>query len=98
MGLELVRQLSPVSNLVLATCRNPENATELTSIADKNDNVIIKKLDIENLESFATFVEDLKNSVAQVEISSICHFREVYDLMTLNIICSLSLRIKPWLF
>jgi len=66
LGLEMVRQLAPVSRLVVATCRSPEMAKELTSVADRHDNVVVKELDVENFESFADFVDDLKSSTSLV--------------------------------
>jgi len=66
LGLEMVRQLAPVSRLVVATCRSPEMAKELTSVADRHDNVIVKELNVENFESFADFVDDLKSSTSLV--------------------------------
>ena len=66
LGLELIRQLAPVSRLVVATCRNPQSAKELKTIADNNDNVVVKKLDVEEFESFNSFAEDLKNGSEQV--------------------------------
>lgn len=65
LGLELVRQLVPVSRSIVATCRHPECATELSSIADMNKNVIVKKLDVEDFDSFPNFVQDLQNSNEQ---------------------------------
>ena len=65
LGLELVRQLVPVSRSIVATCRHPESATELSSIADKNKNVIVKKLDVEDFDSFSNFVQDLQKSNEQ---------------------------------
>jgi len=72
LGLELVRQLAPVSRLVVATCRNPDSSSALLSIADVSDNVVVKKLDVENVDSFPTFVEDLKSSVGLVRFLTSC--------------------------
>ena len=68
LGLELVRQLAPVSRLVVATCRHPDNAEALASIAGVRDNVVVKKLDVEQVDSFPAFVEDLKSSVDLVRV------------------------------
>ena len=35
LGLELVRQLIPIANKVIATCRDPESAQDLTRVAAK---------------------------------------------------------------
>ena len=65
LGLEFVRQLAPVCRSVIATCRSPENASDLNEIAAIHDTVTVKKLDVEKFDSFASFAEDLKTSHEQ---------------------------------
>jgi len=46
IGLEFVRQYADLDWQVIATCRNPDSAEELKSLADQHDNVTIEKLDL----------------------------------------------------
>uniref|UniRef100_T1JY62 Ketoreductase (KR) domain-containing protein n=1 Tax=Tetranychus urticae TaxID=32264 RepID=T1JY62_TETUR len=58
IGLELVRQLAslkPKISHVIATCRNPDAAKELKSIAQANNNVHILKLKVTDYNSFEAF-------------------------------------------
>ena len=67
LGLEVVRQLlrspgnvqaqSPA--VVIATCRNPDNAPELQALAKEEHNrLYIKKLDVTNFDSYLSFMKD----------------------------------------
>lgn len=52
LGLEFVRQLSSASlNTVIATCRNPGTATDLSSLASRSPNIYILTLDISSEDS-----------------------------------------------
>ena len=46
IGLELARQYAAAGWNVLATCRNPANASELKTIAGDNDRVAVETLDV----------------------------------------------------
>lgn len=60
LGLELVRQLAQKSNVVVASCRNPDGAQNLQRVAEQYpDNVFIRKLDVDHHESFPTFVSKM---------------------------------------
>ena len=67
LGLEVVRQLlkNPKGTLpqspsvVIATCRNPDNAPELQALAaEEHNRLYIKKLDVTNFESYLGFMKD----------------------------------------
>lgn len=62
LGLEFVKQLCKTSSCqkIFASCRNPDSATELQKLADDHAQVTIKKLDVDNIDSFQSFVEDLE--------------------------------------
>ena len=67
LGLEVVRQLlrspgnvqSQSPAVVIATCRNPDNAPELQELAKEEHNrLYIKKLDVTNFDSYLGFMKD----------------------------------------
>ncbi|KAG4065464.1 hypothetical protein HA402_002698 [Bradysia odoriphaga] len=65
LGLEFVRQYLKLDNppqLIVATCRDPDKATELRELADSNPSVHIYKLDTTDLgalPNFANKVDEL---------------------------------------
>lgn len=66
IGLELVKKLASHSDppkLILATCRNPEAASELTEVSKKYNTVKILKLDVSNVESYPEFVSTVSSIV-----------------------------------
>ena len=62
LGLEFVKQLCKTSSChkIFASCRNPDNATELQKLADDHVQVVIKKLDVDNIDSFQPFVDEIE--------------------------------------
>jgi NAD(P)-dependent dehydrogenase (short-subunit alcohol dehydrogenase family) len=46
IGFEFVRQYAELGWQVIATCRNPDSAEELTAFASSHNNVIIERLDL----------------------------------------------------
>ena len=67
LGLEVVRQLlknpkgtlSQSPSVVIATCRNPDNAPELQALAaEEHNRLYIKKLDVTNFDSYLGFMKD----------------------------------------
>ena len=79
LGLEVVRQLlrnpgkvkSMSPSIVIATCRDPDNATELQALAAEEQNrLYIKKFDVTNFESYVGFMKD------QVEVTSTTFYLE----------------------
>lgn len=46
LGLEFVRQYAARGDLVIATCRHPDKATELLAIAGERKNVTVEALDV----------------------------------------------------
>ncbi|XP_037040761.1 C-factor-like [Bradysia coprophila] len=58
LGLEFVRQylkLDSPPQLIVATCRDPDKATELRELADSNASVYIYKLDTTDLDALPNF-------------------------------------------
>ncbi|XP_015787322.1 uncharacterized protein LOC107364484 [Tetranychus urticae] len=66
IGLEFVRQLAslePKISHVIATCRDPDAAEELKSIAKANNNVHILKLDVIDYNSHDAFYAEVEKIV-----------------------------------
>lgn len=62
LGLELTRQFSADGWTVLATCRKPENATDLKGVeADAKGSVTIHRLDVTDLEQIQALSKELKD-------------------------------------
>jgi NAD(P)-dependent dehydrogenase (short-subunit alcohol dehydrogenase family) len=56
IGLELVKQLAAKGNIIIASARNPENASELQKLVD-NKKVFAVKLDVQSEESVKASVQ-----------------------------------------
>lgn len=68
LGLEFVRQLAssePKISHVIATCRDPESAEELKSLAKTNDNVHILKLEVTDYNSYDAFYAEVEKIVGE---------------------------------
>ncbi|KAK7020609.1 hypothetical protein SK128_025281 [Halocaridina rubra] len=66
IGLELVRQLvgsTNPPNVLLATCRNPEKATELQDLAKKHSILKIVQYDVTDYSSLPRLVEEVRSAV-----------------------------------
>jgi len=50
IGFEFVKQYAAKGAQVIATCRNPDQADELNAFAESHDNVMVKRLDLVDLE------------------------------------------------
>ena len=65
IGLEFVRQLVKRSSItpkhIIATCRNPNEATDLLQLRDQHPEVVVvKELDITEYDKLKGFVKDIK--------------------------------------
>uniref|UniRef100_T1KI96 Ketoreductase domain-containing protein n=1 Tax=Tetranychus urticae TaxID=32264 RepID=T1KI96_TETUR len=68
IGLEFVRQLAslePKISHIIATCRNPDAAKELKSIAEANNNVHILKLGLTDYNSYDAFYAEVEKIVGE---------------------------------
>jgi len=63
LGLELVRQLIPQTENLIATCRNLENASDLRELADENENLKLLPLDVRDHNCFADFTEEISSMI-----------------------------------
>ena len=57
IGFEFVKQYSVKGLRVIATCRNPDQADALNAFADAQDNVIVERLDLVDLEGIDALAE-----------------------------------------
>ena len=70
LGLEFVRQLAEGSlakpSLIVATCRNPDEAKELVSVANNQPNLIhVEPLDLKDLSSLPSFVRNVQGKISE---------------------------------
>ncbi|KAK3925619.1 C-factor [Frankliniella fusca] len=66
IGLEFVKQLLGHANppaILIATCRNPDKATELQALAKNNANLHILKLDVLDFDSYDSVVNKTRDIV-----------------------------------
>jgi NAD(P)-dependent dehydrogenase (short-subunit alcohol dehydrogenase family) len=54
LGLEMVRQLAPDADAVIATCRRPDDADDLARLAEAHDSIDIAELDVADPDSIAS--------------------------------------------
>ena len=64
IGLELVKEFSELGWEVLATCREPEKADELQSLAEKDNNIHIFQLDVNDVEQITKNIPYKSNQIA----------------------------------
>lgn len=66
IGLELVRQLiihEPTPQIIIATCRKPEEATALQELSKNHKSIHVQKLDVTDFSSLANFAKDVEGIV-----------------------------------
>ena len=74
IGLEFVKQYANEQCQVIACCRNPSLAKELTALNDKNANVDLLTLDINNQDH----IEQLKNQFSNKPLDCLINNAGVY--------------------
>ncbi|KAK4015248.1 C-factor [Daphnia magna] len=65
LGLELVKQLVPCTDTLIATCRNPENALELRELAEEHSHLKILPVDVLRHETFDDIAEEVSSIVGE---------------------------------
>ncbi len=70
IGLELARQYAAMGWQVIATCRSPENATDLQAIADAHDNVVIEQLDVLDFDRVDALAEQYRDTPIDILINN----------------------------
>lgn len=67
IGLEFVKELALLGpnkiSYLIATCRNPDQATELNELAKKHENLTVLKLDVKNYDSYDEFYNQVSSIV-----------------------------------
>uniref|UniRef100_A0A023F2E8 Putative short-chain dehydrogenase n=1 Tax=Triatoma infestans TaxID=30076 RepID=A0A023F2E8_TRIIF len=66
IGLGLIKALikdKTTPKHIIATCRNPEEATELQNLAESNKNINILQLDVQHFDSFGEFANNVSKIV-----------------------------------
>jgi NAD(P)-dependent dehydrogenase (short-subunit alcohol dehydrogenase family) len=66
IGLEYVRQYAAKGWKVIATCRNPQEATELQALAKANPAILIEKMDVTDLEQIDAVAAKYKDQPIDV--------------------------------
>ncbi|KAK7080593.1 hypothetical protein SK128_002567 [Halocaridina rubra] len=72
LGLEFVNQLAKCNNspeMIIATCRKPEEAMDLQTLANTHKNIHVTKLDVANEASYGSFVDHVKDLVGSTGIN-----------------------------
>ncbi len=93
LGLEMVKQLcsNTKCSRILATCRNPDKADQLLYLAKTHPaKLLVKSLDVNQIESFPDFVASLESSSEFTELSCLINNAGVapkatrYNLVTVE--------------
>ncbi|KAK8401689.1 hypothetical protein O3P69_001071 [Scylla paramamosain] len=72
LGLEIVRQLAVADNppkVIIATCRNPDKATELQALARDHQQIKVIKFDVVDYKSLPSVVEEVKAAVGSLGLN-----------------------------
>ena len=70
IGLEMTRQFAGDGWQVIATCRNPSAAWELSELAEANDNIEIHALDVTDYQQMADLAADLDGRQLDILLSN----------------------------
>ena len=70
IGLEFVQQYLNRGDQVLATCRDPQSAGELTALAANNDNLTLFPLEVSDEESMRAFAQSIKDMAVDIFINN----------------------------
>lgn len=70
IGLEMTRQFAADGWQVVATCRNPSAAWELSELAEAHDNIEIHGLDVTDYAQMAELAKDLEGRSLDVLVSN----------------------------
>jgi len=70
IGLEFARQYAQKGWRVIATCRNPQNATELQTIAGEHPEVIIEQLDVTDHSRIDTLAEKYRDTPIDILLNN----------------------------
>ena len=68
IGLELCRQNLKRGHFIIAACRNPDEATQLSSLRKTYENLLILPLDVDNEESVHQCFEQLHEKDIKIDV------------------------------
>lgn len=70
LGLEFTKQYAENGYRVIACCRSPEKASDLQELAEINESVIIKQLDVTNQNHIKTLANDLQGQPIDILLNN----------------------------
>lgn len=70
IGLEFVRQYAAAGDRVLATCRDPDKATDLADLADRHDDLSVLTLDVNDHAQIDAFAGELSGTAIDLLINN----------------------------
>ncbi|WP_299591850.1 SDR family oxidoreductase [uncultured Microbulbifer sp.] len=70
IGFEMTRQFADEGWQVIATCRNPSAAWELSELAEANDNIEVDGLDVTDYDQMADLARDLDGRTLDILVSN----------------------------
>ncbi len=68
IGLEFARQFAARGDEVIATCRNPDAATELRQLADAHSNLSVEELDVSSDATIGSLANSIKERGIAIDI------------------------------
>ena len=70
LGLEFTKQYAARGDSVIATCRHPENATDLKALAAAHKNIVVETLDVSNDAEISALAARLKGRPIDILINN----------------------------
>ncbi|MEM9531302.1 MAG: SDR family oxidoreductase [Pseudomonadota bacterium] len=70
IGLELIRQLAPTARRVIATCRDPAAARALTALAEAENAVEVRPLDVTDFAAVDALAQELSGQPLDLVINN----------------------------
>lgn len=87
IGLELIKQfvkLQKPPKYVFAACRDPDNAKDLQTLANSSSNVIIMKLDMNELDSFKSISDKVDETLQGEGLNMLINNAGVISMDTID--------------
>ena len=70
IGYEFVKQYSDKGYRIIATCRNPDGADELNAFAAANDDIVVERLDLMDLEGIDALADKYAGQVIDIVVNN----------------------------
>ena len=68
LGLEFVKEFSKIDYEVIATCRDPNSSSDLTTLAQSSLKIQLHQLDVSNTKNIQDLSKHLKNKPIDILI------------------------------